>query len=117
VWRSAAKELAEAEDILVIGFSLPSTDSFFNHLYALGTEGASIIRRFWVFNPDATGAVENRFRGMLGFGANSRFKCYPVTFDLAINELAFEYFGPPPGLSWSGERTLGWPSFPYGTND
>lgn len=28
VWASAAKELAEAEDILIIGFSLPTTDYF-----------------------------------------------------------------------------------------
>lgn len=95
VWRAAAEELAEAEDIIVIGFSLPTTDTFFNHLYALGTEGASSIRKFWVLNPDSQGVVEARFRAMLGFGASSHY--FPLKFDLAVNELALQYYGPRSG--------------------
>jgi hypothetical protein len=90
VWRAAAQELAEAEDIVVIGFSLPTTDAFFNHLYALGTEGASSIRKFWVFNPDKEGSAERRYREMLGFGASSHFHYFPLTLNLAVNELGFQ---------------------------
>jgi hypothetical protein len=110
VWQAAAEELSGAEDIIVIGFSLPTTDSFFNYLYALGTEGRSTIRKFWVFNPDAEGSVENRFKAMLGFGANPHFHYFPLTFGEAINELAYQYYGMPGGLHISGRR-LGQPGF------
>jgi len=85
VWRAAAKELSEAEDIIVIGFSLPTTDSFFNHLYALGTEGESIIRRFWVYNPDRK--VVDRFMTILGEQALPRFRYKEADFSDAIRDL------------------------------
>jgi hypothetical protein len=110
IWRAAAQELSDAEDIIVIGFSLPTTDSFFNHLYALGTEGRSTIRKFWVFNPDAQGSVENRFEAMLGFGASPHFHYFPLTFGAAISELAYQYYGMPIGLHIGGRR-LGQPHF------
>ena len=34
VWQYAAQALSEAENIIVAGFSLPSTDDFFKYLYA-----------------------------------------------------------------------------------
>lgn len=74
VWARAAKELAESENIFVIGYSMPETDAFFRHLYALGTVGDTTIRRFWVFNPDHT--LEERFRNLLGPGAERAFKFF-----------------------------------------
>ena len=52
VWASAADHLSGAESIFVIGYSLPHTDSFFRHLFALGSVGDSPLRRLVVFNPD-----------------------------------------------------------------
>jgi hypothetical protein len=91
VWSAAARELSEAEDIIVIGFSLPTTDFFFNHLYALGTEGESVIRRFWVYNPDDTGEVENRFRNILGTQAIPRFVYQAWPFEHAMTEIRLSY--------------------------
>jgi hypothetical protein len=71
VWSLAAHELSEAENIFVIGYSMPETDSFFRHLYALGTVGKAMLRRFWVFNPNPS--VESRFRVLLGPEAEYRF--------------------------------------------
>jgi hypothetical protein len=82
VWQEAAKELESAKEIIVIGYSLPETDFFFRYLYALGTVGPTIIRRFAVFNPDDS--VEGRFRSLLGRGALSRFKYHTETFESAI---------------------------------
>ena len=65
VWASAAKHLSEAEHIYVIGYSLPETDSFFRHLYALGSVGAIPLRKIAVFNPDSTGATDARFQALL----------------------------------------------------
>jgi hypothetical protein len=63
IWQEAARQLSDAENIFVCGYSLPETDVFFKHLFALGSVGRSLIRRFWVINPDPDGSVESRFRG------------------------------------------------------
>ena len=89
VWRRAAKELSDADSIFVIGYSLPSTDMFFRDLYALGTIGDTILKRFWVFNPDKN--VEERFRELLGPGAEQCFKMHDKTFQEAIDILREEY--------------------------
>jgi hypothetical protein len=47
VWQHAAKELKGATSIVVCGYSLPETDSFFRYLYGLGTEGGEPLERFW----------------------------------------------------------------------
>lgn len=84
VWKRAASELSTADNIFVIGYSLPETDSFFRYLYALGSESAIRIKRFWVFNPDKEGGVEQRFRDLIGRGIENRFKYFQVTFRDAI---------------------------------
>jgi NAD-dependent SIR2 family protein deacetylase len=93
VWARAAKELGEAENIFVIGYSLPPSDAFFRHLYALGAVGEATLKRFWVFNPDNSGEVEDRFVKLLGPGAQQRFRYFPRTFDDSISILG-DVFGP-----------------------
>jgi alpha/beta superfamily hydrolase len=63
VWRRAAKRLAEADSIFVIGYSWPEGDHFFHQLYALGTVGETILSRFWVCNPNKQ--VRDKFRDEL----------------------------------------------------
>ena len=87
VWAAAAKHLSEAEHIFVIGYSLPETDSFFRHLYALGSASNTPLRRFEVFNPDTTGEIDKRFRSLLGPGAAARYAYHEVTFDTAISRI------------------------------
>lgn len=79
VWKAAAEALIEAEEIFVFGYSLPSTDFFFQNLYALGTVGPTILRKFCVFDPNPT--VETRFSNLLGPGAKSVFQFKETTFD------------------------------------
>jgi hypothetical protein len=75
VWSAAANELSNAENIFVIGYSMPLTDAFFRHLYALGTVGTTTLRRFWVFNPNQE--IKPRFRDLLGPAAEERFEFNP----------------------------------------
>lgn len=72
VWRKASEELASAENIFVIGYSLPQTDLFFRYLFALGTESVTRIKRFWVFNPDQR--IESNFRDLISRSIESKFK-------------------------------------------
>ncbi len=76
VWSRAAEELSEADSIYIIGYSLPNTDSFFRQLYALGTISETLLKRFWVYNPDPS--REQIFKEMLGPGARERFKFFQI---------------------------------------
>lgn len=87
VWNQAAKELSEARNIYVFGYSLPESDAFFRYLFALGTIGDSRIRRFWVFDPDESGVIKSRYEQLLGRGINNRFDYVPKKFSEAIVEL------------------------------
>lgn len=85
VWAAAAKHLSEAEQIFILGYSLPETDSFFRHLYALGCVGNKPLRRIAVYNPDE--ATNNRFKALLGPGAIARYEFHPMTFQEAIDHI------------------------------
>jgi hypothetical protein len=85
VWRRAADELKTAENIYVLGYSMPPTDEFFRLLFALGSAGATRLKRFWVFDPNAT--VEVRFRGLLGQAAVARFEFFPEIFSQGLQKL------------------------------
>ena len=85
VWQQAATELAGASSIIVCGYSLPETDSFFRYLYALGSFGETVLRNFVVFDPSAE--VQDRFRSLLGPGARARFRPRTCAFEAAIAEM------------------------------
>lgn len=91
VWAAAAKHLSEAEQIFVIGYSLPETDSFFRHLYALGSVGVSPLRRFAVYNPDSTGSTDARFQALLGPGAKARYEYHKSNFEQAVNHIKTQF--------------------------
>lgn len=84
VWSAAAEEFSQAENIFVIGYSLPETDSFFRYLYALGSESKTRLRNFIVINPDSSGITETRFRELVGRGIENRFKYIPKDFIQSI---------------------------------
>jgi hypothetical protein len=66
VWRGAAKELASADNIVVIGYSMPATDTFFKYLYALGSDSDVHLEKFVVINGIDGQDTESRFRALLG---------------------------------------------------
>jgi len=87
IWATAADHLSEAEQIFIIGYSLPETDAFFRLLYGLGTVGNNPLKRIVVYNPDDSGQVEQRFRDMLGPGAVARFEYVPFIFSGSISPI------------------------------
>ena len=87
VWQSAAQHLSEAENIFVIGYSLPESDQFFRYLFAIGTAGGPPLKKFWVFNPDDSGEVKRRYEDLLGQAARKRFEYSPFIFSGALHPL------------------------------
>jgi hypothetical protein len=87
VWKDAAQELSEAENIFVIGYSLPESDLFFKYLFALGTIGDVELRRLWVVNPDE--ALKARYDAIVGPGIES-YEFLPEPFDQAIPKISHE---------------------------
>ena len=92
VWQRAALELSDAENIFVVGYSLPETDSFFRYLCALGLIGDTRLKRFWVFDIDRTDAVKSRFRDLLGGDAVRRFEYMQGGFQDVVPILEREVF-------------------------
>ncbi|MHB1915520.1 MAG: hypothetical protein ACYCPX_06285 [Acidiferrobacteraceae bacterium] len=85
VWAQAARELCEAEHIVVIGYSLPESDLFFRYLFALGSVGEKPLKTFYVMDPN--GAVGHRFQKMLGPGARDRFQHFGHSFGASIGHI------------------------------
>lgn len=94
VWQHAARHLSEAENIVIVGYSLPSADQFFRYLYAVGTISGARIKRFRVVDP--SDEPESRFRALLGPTARERFKRMPQRFSQAIDLLYYEFGIAPP---------------------
>jgi NAD-dependent SIR2 family protein deacetylase len=85
VWARAAEHLAEAEYIIIIGYSVPPTDQFFHYLYALGTMSQTRLKKILVYNPDES--IEGRYRRLLGPTVISRFKFISGREDITGAEL------------------------------
>jgi hypothetical protein len=87
VWRRAAQELRQASRVAVVGYSLPGTDSFFPHLWTLGSEGETYLREFTVYDicPER---VKPRFEGLIGSSLASRFAVKELSFEAIARPLA-----------------------------
>ena len=88
VWERALEEMKSAREIYVLGYSMPSTDSWFRNFYALSGVGAELIRNFWVFDLYPSSALVQRYKGMLGAGALRGFACYEADFGYASKLLS-----------------------------
>jgi len=90
VWSQAAIELAGAENIFIIGYSMPESDLFFRYLFALGTAGETRLQRLWIFNPDLNGDVKQRADKIKGRGIERRYKFINQPFSEAIKLISNE---------------------------
>jgi hypothetical protein len=85
VWRTAASHLAEAENVVIIGYSLPDTDEFFRHFYALGSVGDTIFNTFSVVDKDPN--VFEKFKNILGPTARACFTSMLGPFEEKISSI------------------------------
>lgn len=86
VWKRAGEELADAENIFVIGYSLPRTDEFFRFLLSVGLAGSRKLRRFFIVNTQVGPEIREKFKGLLGEKSHAAFEYPEVKFSwLATN--------------------------------
>ena len=90
VWRNASNALATAENVFVIGYSLPHSDQFFRAFWSLSSISDFVIERFWLFDPSPSPELVNRFKSMLGPAIIERdkFKHEREKFTGAIRHIA-----------------------------
>ena len=87
VWAAAARALADAENIFILGYSMPETDKFFKYLMALGTAADIPLERLWVFNPNSGLHGEIEKSGLLGPGAKRKYEFISEMFKEAIKTI------------------------------
>ena len=85
VWKRAARELGSADNIVVIGYSMPITDTFFKYLFALGSDSDVHLEKFVVINGPHGEESEQRFKELLGPMSAKAYQYYPLVFSGARN--------------------------------
>lgn len=78
VWKQAAKEISNAKNIFIIGYSLPETDEFFKYLLGLGMIDIVRLKGVWVFNPNKK--ARDRFSNLFEKSLGARFHADPMPF-------------------------------------
>ena len=93
IWRAASHALATAENIFVIGYSLPTSDHFFKSFYSLSTISEIFIDKFWVFNPSSDQNIVNRFSSLMGpaISGRGKYKYHHEKFSSAIKTIGNYY--------------------------
>ena len=84
VWSQAANEISGAKYIIVIGYSLPPSDLFFQYLLALGMLDIHRIKSFWVIDPMDKSI--NRYKEFIGGPIEEMFRESPQVFDHFVVE-------------------------------
>ena len=62
VWAAAVEEIRSAFQIIIVGYSMPATDTFFQYLAALGLTGNPNLHRVVVVNKDNSDDLKDRYR-------------------------------------------------------
>jgi NAD-dependent SIR2 family protein deacetylase len=79
IWQRAAKEISEAREIYIVGYSMPASDAFFTDLIALSLEGGAPLQQFAIVNPDPN--VAHRAKQLLGPAIEKRFRASNMRFE------------------------------------
>ena len=64
VWRQAIEEFSTARQIVIIGYSLPATDTFLPYLLTLGLTRNADLYRVIVVNTDSSEILQERYKRM-----------------------------------------------------
>lgn len=87
VWNNAANELNRADNLVIIGFSIPESDTFFKYLLGLGLMNGQRIRQIVVINKDDSPQIKERYNNLFGYGISIRLQYVAKTFSEGIEYL------------------------------
>src|SRR5207245_11583679 len=88
LWLSAVKEIQSAFQIIVIGYSMPATDTFFQYLLTLGLSQNSRLNRVVVVNNDSSPSLKERYEKVFSRSLNDRGRLKfvtGITFELFVD--------------------------------
>ena len=72
VWAAAVKEIQNAFQLVVIGYSMPPTDTFFQYLLTLGLASNPRLHRVVVVNNDDSDAFKDRYKRVFARSLHDR---------------------------------------------
>lgn len=81
------KEIMNAFQIIVIGYSMPSTDTFFQYLLTLGLYSNAAFNRVAVVNRDDSDDLRERYRRVFSRSLHDRGRLKFLT-----NKITFQNF-------------------------
>lgn len=86
VWREAVNQIRSAFQIVVIGYSMPQTDTFFQYLLTLGLASNPNLQRVFIVNSDDSEDFKNRYGRIFSRSLKDRnnlnFVDPPRTFEI-----------------------------------
>lgn len=72
VWNHAVRDISNAYQIVVIGYSMPETDTFFKYLLTLGLRDNPHLKDIIVVNPDCSESLRARYTDAFSKGLQRR---------------------------------------------
>ena len=66
-WRAAKSVLSQANEIRILGYSLPQSDAYIRYLLKAAASEAPNLKKIDVFTLDSDGGTERRFREFISF--------------------------------------------------
>lgn len=93
VWRAIVEEVKKAYQMIIIGYSMPQTDTFFQYLLTLGLKENNNLNRVVIVNPDKSGELEARYRGVFSRSMTARGRIFfeDVTFEEFVEKRMGDY--------------------------
>lgn len=71
VWQAAATALKTARQLVVMGYSMPESDTFMRYLLATALKRSPQLERVVVVNPNVDGTLEQRYRSVFATGSRN----------------------------------------------
>jgi len=79
VWEAAVKEIKTAFQIIVVGYSMPATDTFFQYLLTLGLAQNSRLNRVVIVDKDPSPSLQERYAKVFARSLNDRGRLQFIT--------------------------------------
>ncbi|MFM9957889.1 MAG: hypothetical protein ACKVZJ_07420 [Phycisphaerales bacterium] len=93
IWRRAARELSDADYVVISGYSMPATDEFFRQFWAVSSVGDALRKRVIVSVVGDSQQLANKYRALVGpsYCDQCRIEFLPTEFLGLVKNLIHRY--------------------------